>query len=158
MVLNLGNIPKSAKIPMPNPNGHWKFPVPMGIDKVGFVYVIRDTILKRGYLGKKMYRRGGLLKGGQETDWKSYKTSSNTMSQIFAERGLVGFEFVVLEEYSTKSGLSFAETWSLCMVEAPTTPIWYNTRIEKVAWNVKENVTFRHKQRLEMVQDWSDVG
>lgn len=155
MALNLGVIPKAASVPRPNPNGHWEFPVPMGIEKVGFVYVIRDLDLKRYYLGKKMYRRQGLLRGGQETDWKTYKTSSETMRQIFNGRPIEGFQFVVLEEYETKSGLSFAETWSLCMVEAPTTPLWYNTRIEKVAWNVKECVTFRHKQRLEEVQDWS---
>lgn len=155
-MVSLGNIPKAPKIALPKPNGHWQFPEIMGINKVGFVYVIRDLVLKRGYIGKKFYRQQGLLKGGTEYPWRNYKSSSTTMSQLMSARPAEEFEFICLEEYESKSGLGFAETWTLCMVEAPTTPIWYNTRIEKVAWNVRENVTFRHKERLEMVQDWSN--
>lgn len=157
-MVSLGNIPRAPKINRPSVNGHWWFPKPMGIGKVGFVYVIRDPILKRAYLGKKMYRQQGQVNKGLETNWRSYKTSSRTMEGLFSQRPIEEFEFIVLEEYETKSGLSFAETWSLCMVEAPTTPNWYNTRIEKVAWNVRENVTFTHKHRLELVQDWSKIG
>jgi hypothetical protein len=158
-MVSLGNIPKAPSIKASNPNGHWVFPEKMGMDgKVGFVYAIRDLVLKRGYIGKKQYRVLGVTKGGEETAWRKYKSSSTTMSQLFAQRPIDEFEFYCIEEYSTKSGLSFAETWSLCMVEAPTTPNWYNTRIEKVGWTVRENVTFRHKQRLAAVSDWSDVG
>ena len=157
-MVSLGNMQRAPKILPTKPNGHWVFPEVMGINKVGFVYAIRDLVLKRGYIGKKQYRVQGLVKGGQETDWRKYASSSTTMAQIMKERPKDEFEFFVIEEYETKSGLSFAETWSLCMVEAPTTPLWYNTRIEKVAWAVRENVTFRHKERLAMVTDWSNVG
>jgi len=157
-MVSLGNMQRSPKILLPKPNGQWIFPEVMGVNKVGFIYAIRDLVLKRAYLGKKQYRVQGLLKGGQETAWRTYKSSSTTMAQIMAARPKEEFEYFVIEEYATKSGLSFAETWSLCHVEAPTTPLWYNTRIEKVAWAVKENVTFRHKERLDMVTDWSTVG
>jgi len=153
-VVDLGKIPAAKKVPMMKPNGHWEFPDVMGVNKVGFVYVIRDLVLKRGYIGKKLYRKQGLLRGGEEYPWRTYKSSSTTMAQLMARRPADEFDFVVLEEYGTKSGLSFGETWTLCMVEAPTTPLWYNTRIEKIAWNVRENITFRHKERLEMVQEW----
>jgi len=154
-MINLGKVPSAPRVPSLKKNGHWLFPEEMGINKVGFIYVIRDLVLHRYYLGKKMYRKGGLTRGGEETNWKSYRSSSTTMAQILARRPPEEFQYVVIEEYATKSGLSFAETWSLCMVEAPTTPMWYNTRIEKIAWNVREGITFRHKERLEMVQDWS---
>ena len=157
-MVSLGNTPRAKKIALPDPNGHWHFPETMGKDKIGFVYVIRDTILQRGYIGKKMYREQGQINKGKETDWREYMSSSRTMEALFKHRPKEEFQFICLEEYESKSGLSFAETWTLCIVEAPTTPIWYNTRIEKVAWNVRENITFRHKDRLNMITDWSDIG
>ena len=157
-MVSLGNLKRAPVIKKPEPNGHWHFPEPMGVNKVGFVYAIRDTVLKRGYLGKKFYRHQGLTRGGEEYPWRSYRSSSRTMAALFAHRPIEEFQFVCIEEYETKSGLSFAETWSLCQVEAPTTPLWYNTRIEKVAWTVRENITLRHKQRLAMITDWSDIG
>lgn len=153
-MLDLGNIPKAPKILMPNPNGHWQFPEKMGIGKVGFIYAIRDLVLKRGYIGKKLYRHQGQINKGQEYPWRTYKTSSRTMEALFKARPIEEFEFICIEEYETKSGLSYAETWTLCYVEAPTTPIWYNTRIEKVAWNVRENITFRHKERVDKLTEW----
>ena len=151
-------VPSSPRIKMPEkrPNGHWDFPEIMGINKVGFVYAIRDMVLKRGYIGKKLYRKQGQINRGEEYPWRYYKTSSNTMKALFAARPIEEFEFICLEEYGTKSGLSWAETWTLCILEAPTTSVWFNTRIEKVAWNVKEDVTFRHKDRMSRLLDWPD--
>jgi hypothetical protein len=126
----------------------------MGVGKVGFVYAIRDLVLQRGYIGKKQYFKRGQINKGEETNWKYYKSSSKTMAPLFAARPIEEFEFVCIEEYATPSGLSYAETWTLCAVEAPTTLKWYNTRIEKVAWNVKEPVTFRHKERMNQLMVW----
>jgi hypothetical protein len=148
--------PGVKKTPLPKANGHWRFPEAMGKGKVGFVYMIRDLILHKYYVGKKQYRKAGQINKGEESDWRYYKTSSRTMAATFAARPIEEFDFFVIEEYETKSGLSFAETWTLCQLEAPTTPMCYNTRIEKVAWAVREGITFRHKARLEEAMQWPD--
>jgi hypothetical protein len=145
-----GTIPKLAPKSLFS-NGHWQFPEQMGaIDKTGFIYVIRDNYMGRFYLGKKSYRGSGKLNKGVESKWRTYMSSSNTMKEMFHERDKKDFDFIVLEEYSAKGALSYAETWSLCLVEAPTTPEWYNKRIEAISWSVRERVTDRHKERLQL--------
>ena len=146
-----GDVPESAPIPVSEfDNGHWDFPEQMGSpDKVGFIYVIYDAYLNRGYIGKKMYRGAGKANKGKESNWRTYKSSSKLLKEMFKERPMEEFEFVVIEEYTTKGTLSYSETWSLCYVEAPTSKVFYNTLIGKVTWNVKEPISERHKERLE---------
>lgn len=131
-------------------NGHWRFEEQMG-NGVGFIYVIRDRILDRFYLGKKLYRGTGVKNQGVESNWRKYMTSSATMAFEFKEREKAEFDFIVLEEYRTKGTLSYAETWTLCHVEAPTSNVWYNKRIEKISWKVSEPISERHKTRLALV-------
>jgi len=142
-------VPSAPKIVVPAfNNGHWLFPEQMG-NAIGFIYVVRDNYMERFYLGKKLFR---VMKGknkGKETSWKYYTSSSKLLAEMFDERGDNEFDFICLDQYTTKSGLSYAETWSLCHVEAPTTKDWYNTRVEAVSWPVKEMVKDRHKARLE---------
>jgi hypothetical protein len=131
-------------------NGHWKFPEQMGVGGYhGFIYVIRDNFMGGFYLGKKQF--GRLDVGGRfvSSDWKQYITSSKFMEELLMNRPKKEFEFICLEQYKTKGTFSYAETWSLCHVEAPTSSKWYNTRIEKVSWKIKEPITDRHKERLE---------
>lgn len=125
---------------------------------VGFIYVIRDNVLKRFYLGKKNFAGHGKLNKGVESNWRRYVSSSPVLAEHFKERPKEEFDFVCLEQYSTKGGLSYAETWSLCLVEAPTTNEWYNTQIEKVSWKVNERVTKQHKDRLQRLLDWEDFS
>jgi hypothetical protein len=130
-------------------NGHWLFPNQMGDPAyVGFIYLIRDNYLKRFYLGKKLYYGSGNMNKGKESNWKSYITSSKFFKEVFIQRPKEEFDFICLEQYKTRGTLSYAETWTLCFVEAPTNKNWYNTRIEQVSWSVKEPITDRHKQRL----------
>jgi hypothetical protein len=146
-----GTVPKTVvRVPTVDymgENGHWDFPEKMG-NGVGFVYVIFDKVLVRAYLGKKLFKGMGKLNKGEESNWKKYKSSSKALAAMFKERPKEEFEFICLEQYQTKGTLSYAETWSLCHVEAPTSKIWYNTLIEKVSWPVKEPVSDRHKNRL----------
>ena len=133
-------------------NGHWDFPEQMGGKKyVGFVYVIYDSVLSRGYIGKKSYYSASKATPGKETDWRRYKSSSKLLAALFKVRPKEEFEFICLEQYTTVGTLSYSETWSLCYVEAPTSNVFYNTLIEKVTWNVKEPVSERHKERLNRV-------
>jgi hypothetical protein len=123
-------------------------------DGVGFIYIIRDAYLRRFYLGKKLFRGTGKINRGKESNWKTYKTSSKLMADLFRERPLDEFEFICIEQYKTKGCLTYAETWSLCLVEAPTKEEWYNKRLESVSWNVREQITERHKERLQRAVSW----
>lgn len=152
MALNF-KVPSVTKGPVVK-NGHWSFPEQMGgKDYAGFIYVIRDTILKRCYLGKKAYYGKGKLNHGQESDWRRYKSSSKLLAEMFKERPIEEFEFICIEQYKTKGTLSYSETWSLCLLEAPTTKWLYNVRIEGVSWPVREPISDRHKERLQRIID-----
>lgn len=136
-------------------NGHWTFDKQMGEGKaVGFIYVIRNIISDKCYLGKKLYRGTGKVNKGAESNWPWYISSAKGLSEDIKESGKEGFEFICIEEYFTKGELSWAETWSLCHVEVPTNKdIWYNTLINKVSWSLKNGITSKHKERLQMVID-----
>ena len=134
-------------------NGHWSFPEQMG-SGVGFIYVIRDNVLERCYLGKKLFYGTGVQNKGKESNWKKYTSSSKVLNELIKERPKSEFEFICIEQYKTKGTLSYSETWSLCLVEAPTSNKWYNTLIEKVSWPVKEAISERHKIRLNAVINW----
>jgi hypothetical protein len=153
-----GTVPLVNKVSFPQiqnkyQNGHWKFEEQMG-NGVGFIYVIRDHVLKRCYLGKKLFVGMGKLNKGKESNWRKYSSSSKTLAEHFKERPRNEFEFICIEQYKTKGTLSYSETWSLCYVEAPTSKDWYNTLIEKVSWSVKEGITDRHKERLLRAKNW----
>jgi hypothetical protein len=119
-----------------------------GEEFTGFVYAIYDKVMKSGYIGKKSFRSNSVRTGRNETNWRRYKSSSNLLKVFFKERPVDEFDFICLGQYKAKGALSYAETWSLCAVEAPTSNRWYNTRIEKVSWNVRERVSDFHKKRL----------
>ena len=143
-----GELPPVHRIIKKAPeNGIWEFPERMG-SGVGFIYVIFDKFMKRAYLGKKNYRSMRGKNKGAEADWRNYKSSSKLLKEMYEERPLEDFEFICIEQYGMSGALSYAETWTLCFVEAPTTHNWYNKRIEKVSWNVREPVTKRHKERI----------
>jgi len=133
-------------------NGHWEFPEQMGVDKhIGFIYAMYDTVLNRAYIGKKFFVGMGKLNRGKESNWRKYVSSSNLLAELLKVRPAEEFEFICIEQYKTKGCLAYAETWSLCYVEAPTSPVFYNTRIEGISWSVKERISDRHKERLETI-------
>jgi hypothetical protein len=136
-------------------NGHWDFEDVMGGDEyVGFVYIIRNKHTGRCYIGKKTYRGSGKLNKGLPSNWPWYISSSKELSEDVKSNGKSSFEFICLEQYKSKGALSWAETWSICYVEAPCNQEkWYNRLIEKVSWVVKEKITERHKERLNIVKE-----
>lgn len=131
-------------------NGHWEFDSQMTPDKhAGFVYIIVDNLMGMGYIGKKGYMSsaGGRL---QQSNWKSYMSSSNSLKLVFEHREKSEFSFICLEEYRYKGDLAYAESWSLFKVKAlEKQAFWYNKGIESVSWSVKVPPTDRHKGRLE---------
>jgi len=136
------------------PNGHWDWPYGlMGAKEyTGFIYIIHDKNVNRLYLGKKSYRGRGKINKGQESNWRWYISSSEELANNVKAMQKEGFDYYCIEEYRAVGALSFAETWSLCTVEAPSNKdIWYNVLIQKVSWPVKEKITDRHKERLQEI-------
>ena len=152
-------IPPTSRAVLPTGpnNGHWKFPETLNTTYSGFIYVIRDNVLERFYLGKKNFKHKRGKNAGREMDWRKYRSSSSLLKELFAHRPADEFEYIVLEQYKAQGALSYAETWTLCNVEAPTSSTWYNTRIEKVSWSVKEGITRRHKSRLSDVINMREI-
>lgn len=144
-----GVVPNVEKYVPTFDNGHWEFPEQMG-GHVGFIYVILDTVMDKAYLGKKQFTGMGAVNKGQESNWKKYVSSSDLLKALLKARPKEEFRFICIEQYKTKGTLSYAETWSLCLVEAPTSDRFYNVLINKVSWPVKERITERHKERINM--------
>ena len=103
----------------------------------------------RKYIGKKNFRGRGKLNKGQQSNWKSYTSSSKFLNESIKENGKDGFEFIILEQYYTHGGLSFAEVWSQVTMETPSNnEEFINRFIDKITWKVTEPVTTRHKERM----------
>jgi len=134
-------------------NGHWYAEWLMGKpDKVGFVYIIRNKVTGRCYIGKKNYRGAGVKNRGEDSNWRWYITSSKGLSEDIKKLGKENFEFICLEEYKYSGALAWAETWTICFTEAPSNQDkWYNRDIGAVRWTVKEPISQRHKERLEVL-------
>lgn len=132
-------------------NGHWVFEEQMGLKgKIGFVYLIRNIVSNKCYIGKKYYKGAGKTNKGKVSNWPWYISSSPELSADIKALGKENFDFICLEEYTMKGAVGWAETWSLCYVEVPCNPhLWYNVRIDQVSWKVREFVTFRHKHTLQ---------
>jgi hypothetical protein len=133
--------------------GHWRYKI-QNLEPeraVGFVYIIIDKKTGEAYLGKKQFVGRGKLNKGQQSNWKNYTSSSRELNNRIKERGKDDFIFVILEQYFTVGGWSFAEIWSQVIVESPSNnDRWLNRFIDKCSWAVKESVTKRHKQRLKL--------
>ena len=134
-------------------NGHWNWSSdfePLGTKGyIGFIYVIQDIVNKKLYLGKKQYRGTGKINKGQESNWRWYISSSKELSESIKINGKNKFVFVAIEQYKTKGGLSYAESWSLMYAQTPVySEKWYNVLINKITWAVREPPTERHKRRL----------
>ena len=131
-------------------NGHWNFTELLDYNNAfGFVYLIKDTKNGMMYIGKKIFRGTGKINRGKPSNWRTYTSSSKDINALIEENGKDSFEFYVLDQYYTRGGLSWAETWSQCFVEVPTNNhIWYNRFIDKVQWRSSEEVSVRHRKRL----------
>jgi len=131
-------------------NGHWDFTEQLDHENAfGFIYLIKDKNNGMMYIGKKIFRGNGKLNKGKPSNWRTYTSSSKDINALIEENGIDSFEFHVLEQYYTRGGLSWAETWSQCFVEVPTNNhIWYNRFIDKVQWRSSEVVSLRHRKRL----------
>ena len=134
-------------------NGHWLFPDSMlGKDCVGFVYAIVNKDNGRYYIGKKYYHSRD---GKKVSNWKTYITSSKEVSNDIVNMGRDRFDFICLEEYTTKGSISFAEAWTIAVLEGlHPDSLCYNKSIDRIFWKVKEKITKRHKERLKHIEEY----
>lgn len=140
-------------------NGHWDWDdEPLGSKpNIGFIYVIKDIINAKLYLGKKQFVGAGKVNKGQDSNWRWYISSSKELSESIKTHGKDNFEFIAIEQYKSKGGLSYAETWSLLHVQTPVyRDKWYNVLINKISWRVTEPPTARHRERLHAIM--KEVG
>jgi hypothetical protein len=123
--------------------GHWNC-AGLKIDPdgaVGFVYMIIYTETNQKYIGKKNFKGRGKLNKGKGSNWKTYTSSSSYLNDLIKEKGKDKFKFVILEQYYSVGGLSFAETWSQVVCETPSkNEEFMNRFIDKVTWKVTELV------------------
>jgi hypothetical protein len=134
-----------------NQKGHWThYPANFNPEKaVGFIYLIVDLKTHEKYIGKKFFWGRGKKNKGTESNWKSYSSSSRELNDRLKDRPKSEFRFIIIEQYSTIGGLSFAETWSQITCETPSNNEEFMNRfIDKVTWKVVEPVTPQHKRRL----------
>jgi len=130
-------------------NGHWLFPDQMQISQMGFVYCIRDDYMKEIYFGKKSYKGKGRLNMGEESNWKKYLSSSSYVRNMLTNRPHEEFSFITLEEFSTPSGLAFAEVWAITSALCPQRKDCGNVLVPKISYNVKEQFTDRFLERFQ---------
>jgi hypothetical protein len=116
----------------------------------GFIYLIVEKSTGRKYVGKKNFRGRGRLNKGQPSNWKRYTSSSKFSNQQIREQGKQAFEFIIIEQYYTQGGLSFAEVWTQVYLETPSNnEEFINRFIDRVTWKVTEPVTDQHKRRID---------
>jgi hypothetical protein len=131
-------------------NGHWRFDKPLGVNgEFGFIYLIRDRLADKMYIGKKQFLGAGKANRGQPTNWPWYSSSCKELCEQIRVNGKDMFEFYVLEQYKNRGTLGYAETWSLMFAETPTNRHrFYNGLVNKVSWTVKETISMKHRERL----------
>lgn len=101
--------------------GHWiiKEGVELGEDAYGFIYEITNTVNGKVYIGKKqcMYRKKKRpLKGKkknrihmEESDWKTYTSSSNYLNEDIVKYGKDKFIFKIIKQCYSKWELAYFE-------------------------------------------------
>ena len=94
------------------PNSHWHSRVKVDPEKYnGFIYVIINKKTKMYYVGKKQYAT-------KTRPWRSYKSSSRILKEEMKDC-IEDFKFIIIEQYKTSAGLSWAEIYTQVFLETP---------------------------------------
>ena len=109
-------------------------------DYYGFVYLIRNTLNHRSYLGRKYFwqfrtPKGKNRKVKSESDWKKYYGSCPELKEDIQKFGKENFTRNILSLHRTKGKTNFEETRQLFVHNVLTEslddgiPAWYNSNI-----------------------------
>jgi hypothetical protein len=101
--------------------GHWKLKESVSIteNSFGFIYIITNNVTNKKYIGKKQCLRKikrKPLKGKkrkrieiQDSDWKTYTSSSNELNDDIEKYGKENFTFEIIRECNSKWALAYYE-------------------------------------------------
>ena len=109
-------------------------------DNYGFVYLIKNNLNGRKYVGRKYFwqfrtPKGKKRKVKSESDWKNYYGSCPELKEDIIKFGRENFSRTILSLHKTKGKTNFEETRRLFTNNVLTeslddgTPAWYNSNI-----------------------------
>ena len=133
--------------------GQWKcsFKLLPGVCQ-GFVYFIIHRATGMYYVGK----RGFHTKSRKPSEhWKTYPSSSKKLSRLIRDHH-EQYDFIIIEQYRTKSGLNYGEVYTQVGLETPSDKMSYNYKIDSLNYKSKEKITDRHKRKLRELRDRID--
>ena len=101
--------------------GHWVNCTAVNVEELpyGFIYLIKNKVTNKKYIGKKQIKsvkKLKPLKGKKnkrhfdvETDWKTYTSSSNDVNSDIEKYGKDNFSFSIIKFCDSKSELAYEE-------------------------------------------------
>jgi len=132
-----------------NKFGHWLVPHDFDPDDyVGYIYIIKNNINNKQYVGRKQFkslRRLKPLKGRvnkrhrySDSDWRGYCGSSKSLLNDINNSGWGNFTFTIIQLCKNKSQMSYFEAYYMFQYEVLTKcnskgeRMFYNQNIPKV--------------------------
>ena len=102
-------------------------------DHWGFVYVIRNKVSGKRYVGKKFFTKAGYrtVKGKRKkirlaSDWETYYGSNKVLLEDVEKLGADQFERYIIRLCKNKRECSYYETMFIFQFEALLSDRWYN--------------------------------
>lgn len=137
--------------------GHWKASFSFDHSEFfGFLYVIENKVTGQWYIGKKNFFIRGKKSSkhyGKEHNWRTYTGSSTELNKDIKAYGKDNFNFNIVDVYTTKGGLYYAEAYTQMILEVMTrylpdgkTPVFYNRQIAAIRFVPREDITERTKR------------
>ena len=97
----------------------WRHTTPIDTDKFyGFIYIIKNYITNKEYIGKKAYKYTLRIKVKgrknrkiviKDSDWETYTGSSKELNKDIKEFGIDNCSFTILCQCTTRSMLTYME-------------------------------------------------
>lgn len=100
----------------------------------GFVYIIRNNLTDKAYIGRKYFSKAGTKqvngkrkKIRKTSDWENYWSSSEELKKDIAQYGKENFTRTILHLCKTRATCSYWETWEIFKNECLLSDDWYNS-------------------------------
>jgi hypothetical protein len=100
----------------------------------GFVYIIRNNLTGRAYIGRKYFSKASTkqVKGKRKkirkaSDWENYWSSSEELKQEIKNQGKENFTRTILHLCKTRASCSYYETYEILVRGALLSDTYYNS-------------------------------
>jgi len=127
----------------------------------GFLYIVYNKKTKQKYVGRKQFKRYSKKKAVGYTDWKTYKGSSKYLHQAIKDYGLTNFRFVIIHQYETRGGLTYAEANAQHKLDVLTNKLdsqeereYYNRQIGGIKFIPKEVCHDLNEKLEKIIEDF----